>query len=132
MSQENVQIVRRALDLLGRGDIAALLDLAAPEFELDENVLAPDAAVYHGRDGLRRWFEVSQEAFMDFRFETERFVESGEWVFAFVHVHGRGRGSGAPFTASYVTALRIRHGKVVVAASYSDLSEALEAVGLSE
>jgi ketosteroid isomerase-like protein len=132
MSQENVELVRRAYDLVSRGDIAGLGAIIGPGFELHENVLAPDAAVYHGNEGLKKWVDASLEAFVDFRFEPERFIERGDWVFAPVHAYGRGKGSGAPFTARYVTAFKFRFGKAVFAASYRDLAEALEAVGLSE
>ena len=132
MSQENLPLVRRAYDRVSRGDIAGLADMIAPGFELHENVLAPDAAVYHGEEGLKSWLEGLLDAFVDFRFDPERFIERGDWVFAPVHVYGRGKGSGAPFTARFVTAFRFRSGKAVLAASYDDLDEALEAAGLSE
>ena len=132
MSQENVALVQRALDLVSEGDITGLRNMIGPGFELRENVLAPDAAVYHGEEGLKKWLAVSLEAFSDFRFEPERFIERGDWVFARVHAYGRGRGSGAPFEARYVTALKFRSGKAVFAASYEDLDEAFKALGLSE
>jgi ketosteroid isomerase-like protein len=132
MSQENVELVQRVYDLVSRGDIAGVLDLIGPEFELHENVLAPDAAVYHGPEGLRKWLEAAAEAFTDFKFEAERFIERGDWVFAPVRASGRGKESGAPFSARYVTAFKLRLGKFVFAASYRDLPEALEAAGLSE
>ena len=132
MSQENVETVRRAYDLVSRGDIAGMVEIISPQFELHENVLVPDAAVYHGPDGLKKWLDAAVEAFSNFRFEPERFIERGDWIFAPVHAHGRGKGSGAPFDARYVTAFKVELGRVVFAASYADLPEALEAVGLEE
>jgi hypothetical protein len=58
-----------------------LIGIIGPEFELHENVLAPDAAVYHGPEGLKKWLEASLEAFADFRFEPERFIERGDLGF---------------------------------------------------
>jgi ketosteroid isomerase-like protein len=132
MSQENVEIVGRAYELVSRGDIDALVDVIGPGFELHENVLAPDAAVYRGPDGLAKWLEAAVEAFVDFRFDAERFIERGDWVFAPVQASGRGRGSGAPFTARYVTAFKVQDGKCVFAASYEDLPKAYEAAGIQE
>ena len=132
MSQENVELVRRSYDLVSRGDLAGLTGIIGPEFELHENVLVPDAAVYHGPEGLKKWLEASFEAFADFRFEPERFIERGDWVLVPVHAYGRGKASGAPFEARYVTAFRFQLGKAVFAASYEDLPEALEAAGLKE
>src|SRR6185312_11594181 len=132
MSEENVDTVRRAYELVRQGDIAELLKIIGPGFELHENVLAPEAGVYEGGEALKKWLEAAREAFIDFQFEPERFIERGDWVFAPVHASGRGRGSGAPFTAHYVTAFKFESGKAVFAASYGDLAEALEAAGLSE
>jgi ketosteroid isomerase-like protein len=132
MSEENLEVVRRCYGLVSRGDIAGLGEIMGPQFELHENVLAPDAAVYHGPEGLKKWLDVSREAFSDFRFEPERFIERGDWIFVPVHSYGRGKGSGAPFDARYVTAFKVERGKVVFAASYEDLSEALKAVGLED
>jgi ketosteroid isomerase-like protein len=106
--------------------------MIGPGFELHENVLAPEAGVYRGGEGLKKWLEAAREAFSDFRFEPDRFIERGDWVFAPVHAFGRGRGSGASFTAQYVTAFEFQSRKAVFAASYEDLAEALEAAGLSE
>ena len=132
MSEENVETVRRAYELVRQGDIAGLLDIIGPGFELHENVLAPEAGVYHGGEALKKWLDATREAFIDFRFEPERFIEREDWVFAPVHAFGRGRGSGAPFSAQYVTAFKFESGRAVFAASYEDLAEALESAGLSE
>src|SRR5690242_8793756 len=118
MSQDNVELVRRAYGQVSRGDVAP--DLIDPRFELHENVLAPDAAVYRGPDGLKKWLEACREAFVDFRFEPERFIQRGDWVFAPVRASGRGKESGAPFSARYVTAFKLRNGKFLRAASYAD------------
>jgi ketosteroid isomerase-like protein len=130
MSQDDAELITRMYDLVRRGDIAGLVEIISPQFELHENVLAPDVAVYHGPEGLRKWLDAGLEAFSDFRFEPARFIERGDWTFAPVHSYGRGKGSGAPFDARYVTAFKVELGKVVFAASYEDMSEALEAVGL--
>jgi ketosteroid isomerase-like protein len=130
VSQENVEVARRAFSLVSRGDLESLSDLIGPEFEVRENVLAPDAAVYYGPDGLKKWLEAALEAFGEFQFEPERFIERGDWVFVPVRAHGRGKESGAPFTARYVSAFKFRLGKAVLTASYGDLSEAFAAAGL--
>jgi ketosteroid isomerase-like protein len=132
MSEENVEAVRRAYELVRQGNVAGLLHIIGPGFELHENVLAPEAGVYHGGEGLKKWMEATLEAFIDFRFEPERFVERGDWVFVPVHAFGRGRGSGAPFAARYVTAFKFEAGKAVFAGSYDDLAAALEAAGMSD
>jgi ketosteroid isomerase-like protein len=131
MSQENVEATRRAFESVRLGDLAAMFDLVDKDVELHENVLAPDAAVYRGPEGIRKWYESGLEAFVDFRFEPERFIEAGQWVLVEVRAHGRGRQSGAEFSARYVSVFKWRAGKAVFIASYADLKEAFEGTGLS-
>ena len=52
MSQENVEIVRAALDAYNRGDLEAMLKHAAPDCELDwSRSIGPQRGVY-GLDQL--------------------------------------------------------------------------------
>src|SRR3954452_17683953 len=80
MAEENVELVRRVYELVRQGDIAGLLNIIDPGFELHENVLALEAGVYFGEEGLRKWQGATLEAFTNFRFEPERFIERGGWV----------------------------------------------------
>jgi ketosteroid isomerase-like protein len=45
---------------------------------------------------------------------------------------GRGRSSGASFEEGQVQSYRVRAGRIVEVREYREMSEALEAVGLSE
>ena len=51
MSQENVEIVRRALDAYREGDFEGALALGHPE--IVSTRVDPDGAVFHGHHGLR-------------------------------------------------------------------------------
>ena len=55
MSEENVETARRAYELINRGDIAAAVQLAAPDFEMDLSDLYPDAPILRGVDEFVRW-----------------------------------------------------------------------------
>jgi ketosteroid isomerase-like protein len=63
MSEENVEIVRRALEHYERTgeqddsflDPEVIWDLSRSPF--------PDAGVYHGREGVREWFQGLTDAF---------------------------------------------------------------------
>jgi len=132
MSQENVEAVRRSYEILNSGDFEAWLTQLSPVIELDERYLAPDAAVYRGHEGVRRWWRKGSEAIERFRFEVLRWFDGGDAVVTEVAVHVRGVGSGAETTARLAHAVRLRDGLAVSIASFSTLEEALEAVGLSE
>ena len=64
MSEANVEIVRKAWEALGRGDLEAAFDVHAPDVELDlANGTRVDADVYHGLEGTRRaWVYAMREA----------------------------------------------------------------------
>jgi ketosteroid isomerase-like protein len=132
MSQENVEAVRRGYEVFNSGDFDAWLATLSPDIELDERYLAPDAAVYHGQEGVRRWWQVGQDAIEQPRFEVLRWFDGGDAVVTEVAVHVRGAGSGAEATARLAHAIRIRDGKAVYIASFPTVEQALEAVGLRE
>jgi ketosteroid isomerase-like protein len=132
MSQENVELVRRSYELFNSGDFETWLATLSPDIELDERYIAPDAAVYHGHEGVRRWSRVGQDAIEPPRFEVLRWFDGGDAVVTEVAVHVRGAGSGAEATARLAHAIRIRDGKAVYIASFPTMEQALEAVGLGE
>ena len=132
MSQENVEIVRRGYGLFNSGDVDAWLATLSPDVELDERFLAPDATVYHGREGVRRWWNVGTEVVEPPRLTVLRWFDGGDAVVTDVTARVRGLGSGAETTARLAHAFRIRDGKIVYLGSFATVAEALEAVGLSE
>jgi ketosteroid isomerase-like protein len=132
MSQENVEVVRRSYELFNRGDVQGWLATLSEDVELDERYLAPDAAVYRGHEGARRWLRTSSEAIGSPRFEVLRWFHGGDAVVTEVAVHVRGAASGAEATARLAHAIRIRDGQGVYVASFPTVAEALEAVGLAE
>ena len=132
MSQENVDIVRRAYDAFNRGDFEGWLAALDPDVELDERYIAPDAEVYRGHDGVRRWGQRGLDAIGSPTFEVVRWVARGDVVVTDVIVHVRGVASGAETTARLAHAIRIRNQKAAYIGSFPTVDEALEAVGLRE
>jgi ketosteroid isomerase-like protein len=132
MSQENVELIRRGYEVFNSGDFDAWLGLLSPDIEIDERYLAPDAAVYRGHEGVRRWVQVGSDAIGSPHFEVLRWFEGGDAVVTEVVAHVRGVGSGIEATARLAHAHRIRDQRLVYTASFPTLEQALEAVGLSE
>jgi ketosteroid isomerase-like protein len=132
MSQENVELVRRSYELFNRRDVQGWLATLSEDVELDERYLAPDAAVYRGREGARRWLLTSAEAIGTTRVEVLRWFHGGDAVVTEVAVHVRGTASGAEATARLAHAIRIRDRKGVYVASFPTVAEALAAVRLRE
>jgi ketosteroid isomerase-like protein len=132
MSQENVELVRQGYEAFNRGDLEGWLAGLDPDIELDEQYIAPDAAVYRGHEGVRRWLRQGSDAIGSPSFEVLRWFARDNVVVTEVIVHVRGVGSGVETAAQLAHAIRMRNQKAVYIASFRTVEEALEAVGLSE
>ena len=72
------------------------------------------------------------EAFEDFHFEPEKFVEAGDNVVALLRARGRGKGSGIVVERPVAHVWTFRDGEPVRVQIYLDRAQAMEAVGVSE
>ena len=134
MSQENVEIVRRAYEGFAEHGVPdfAFLD---PEVEWRGPREFPDLAEPHfGHEGVGRYFAKVNEAFDDYRVVPEEFIDAGGGqVLVFSREGGRGKGSGAEVQTHLTAHLwTIHDGKAVRMQSYWERSDALEAAGLAE
>ncbi len=133
MSQENVEIVRCALDALQRSDVEKMLLHMDPEVELHSAIVGgAEGNVYRGHDGCRRWFVDSFESFEEIRNEWSEFRDLGDRVLALGHVHARGRESRVELDSTMGWIYTVRRGKLVKAEGFLSRDDALEAAGLSE
>ena len=132
MSQENIEFTRRTYELFASGDFEGWHAMVSPDIELDERYLAPDAAVYRGHEGVRRWWRIGTAAIESRRIEVLRWFDGGDVVVTEVALHVRGVGSGIETTARLGHAFRIRDQKAVYLASFPTVAQALEVMGLSE
>jgi ketosteroid isomerase-like protein len=136
MSQENVEIVREVMGLLGsaaKGErVDELLERFDPEVQIDmtRRVINPD--IYEGHAGLRRLGEDVREVWAEFEIEPERFIDAGERVIVIEIRRGRGTGSGIEVEMRSGVIWTLRQGKVIRMETDLKPEEALEATGLSE
>ena len=80
MSQENVEVVRAAIDAFNRRDLKAWDALSHPDVEIDWTASRGlDAHVYRGRVDVTR-FVRTFETFDSVVLEPERFIDSGDSV----------------------------------------------------
>ena len=132
MSQENVEIVRAALDALNREDIDAALKDAAPDFVFDfSRSVGTEGGVYKLGQMRTFWGQVTAEMWESSRFEAEEFIEAGDLVMTPVTNLLRGR-DGIEVQARGAWVWTFRDGSVARITFYQTRQEALEAAGLSE
>jgi ketosteroid isomerase-like protein len=134
MSAENVEIVREFVSLMdfsARGDQSPrLLNLTAPQVQIDMSRRIFNPEVYEGHAGLHRLVRDVQEVWEGFSVTPERFVDAGERVVVIMTRHGLGRGSGVDVEQRTAGIWTVRDGQVVRVETDIDPQEALKAVGL--
>ena len=128
MSQDNVEILRRAL-ASGPEALLAILD---EKVEWDYVGAFPESATYHGPDAVREFFAQWAGAFDDFGFEAEDAVHADDSVVVRLRQWGRGKGTGAEVENRSWQVFSFRHGKIIHCRGYSTEAEAFEAAGLRE
>jgi uncharacterized protein len=135
MSQENLEIVRRAYDAWNKGDLETAFEFLDPDVEVSVPPDFPEAGTYRRRGEVRHWVAEQLLPFLEeVRAEPERFLDAGDQVVVFVRYFGRGKASGIEVRGAVVDAhvWTLRDGKVQKLQMYQGTEEALEAVGLSE
>jgi ketosteroid isomerase-like protein len=131
MPQENVEIVRAAIDAFNRRDLDAWESLSLPDAEVDWSASKGlEARVYRGREEVAR-FTRTFETFESVTMEPERFIERGESVIVPNTARMRGR-DGVETVARSAVIYELRGGRIARACLYQETAEALEAAGLRE
>ena len=133
MSEHNVELHRRTMEAFNARDVEAWIALADPQIEFHSAFAAVGGAVYHGHDGLRRYFRDLDSVWGDeTRLETEAFFDLGEYTLVFQVLHGRGRQSGAKVAMPVAMVVRWRAGLAVYMKGYTHRGEGLSDLGVSE
>ena len=134
MSEENIDLIREAIDAWNSGDMERLRDV------YDPNIVArplPDwpelpEPVYVGRDRLMREFREMRDTWdtHDVLEVLGDFVTAGDRVI--VRYLWKAQGHGPPMSMELTYVYTVRRGRVLEIELFWDHDAALEAVGLSE
>jgi ketosteroid isomerase-like protein len=134
MSQENVEIVRRAYEAFNRAGLDGLLEHFHPDAVYDITAaIGPFAGMYYGRAAIRNFLADYFATWEYVTMDPEDFIEVGEeHVVVLLRMHMRGKGSGAEVEAQTNNVWTLRDGKAVRMAVHNNRAEALQAAGVSE
>ena len=115
MSQENVDIVRRIYDALGRPEVVAALWHPEVEFDVSRDIWAAvvGGGHYRGPDGVRDWMLDLYGAWEQLHLDCKESIDAGDDVVSVLSVHGRGRRAGLRSAMSRPVSGRSTRGQVV-------------------
>ena len=130
MSEESLQLARGAFEHFAKTG-EPQWETIDPEVECYDHDI-PDAGTYRGHEGYLSWIADWGEAWEDWGFEPEHFIEAGDQVVMVTRLWARGKGSGVRTERRDGWIFTVRNGRAVRIDYYSSKAEALEAVGLSE
>ena len=136
MSQENVEIARRAYDAWNRDDLDAFLAELDPEVVWHtaiEGTAEGDDMGYRGHDGARQiWKDYRGEVFSRIESWETELLDLGDSVLRRGHIKVTGRTSGVEMESEFAQHVVMRDGLIVSSRDYLSHAEALEAVELPE
>jgi ketosteroid isomerase-like protein len=134
MSEENVEIVRRAIDVFNESgfDGFGTSELVADDIEFHEPPEQPAPRVAHGREGVRRMTKEFDSAWAEHKSEAEeiRALDADRVLLISVE-HFKGR-DGIDVEAPFAAIFTLRDAKIVRWQAFWDRQTALGAAGLSE
>ena len=134
MSEDKVEVAKRAVDAYNRRDVDAIFaELATPDFEwYPATVTALDGGGYRGREGIEKFSAETRETWEELQVLPEEFRDLGDRVLLLGRLKGRGKGSGAPVDTPFASILEFRGDRIWRQRVYLDRAEGLRAAGLSE
>jgi uncharacterized protein len=134
MSQENVEIIRKAFEAFNAGDRAVFLGLYDEDIVLHIAAPSLDAGSYYGADEVERQYTRMFAPFGEtYEVEIEQLIDAGDSVVVFNRDKGRGVRSGVAVEGLPSSGIfTMRGGRIIRIDHLADRTEALNAVGLAE
>jgi len=132
MSQESVEIVRRAMEAYMGNDETTLRELVAPNVVISMRPDQPDVREHHGYDGMLQASAEWLEAWDEQTFEIARVWDAGEFVLVGSRESGRGKVSGVLMEHESIFVYTLNQGLIVRIQIFGSEREALQAVGLAK
>ncbi len=136
MSQQNVEVVRRAFEAATRKpkpDFATVNALYHPDHVLVAGISNVEGSSFRGAQGFREWLANMDEAFesIETRIDTVEEID-GDRVLVDAVLNAHGKAGGVPIEWRTGQVVTVKEGKLTRTEVYPSPEQALEAVGLSE
>lgn len=133
MSQDNVEVVRRAINLRSRRDFAIEMALYSPDLVYRPMATFSESRECRGPDEFRRFLEGFFMTWTDdFRAEVTSIRDYGDAVSVRAEFSGHARASGIPISGVVFEVVWLREGLITRIEDFATSAEALKAVGVEE
>jgi ketosteroid isomerase-like protein len=130
VSDERVERILDGYRLFNEGKLDQALEGFPDDIEWVVLDIVPDPGPYHGRDGVRRFWETWHETFQDFRIEILQAHDLDDHVVVIMRVRGTGRDSGAVVdTPTFPAVWTWREGEIARMQMFMSEDSASEAIG---
>jgi ketosteroid isomerase-like protein len=132
MSEENVEILRRAYDAWNRGDLTGFIELFTPDATWHPLEDWPDSRICHGHEEIERLLKDAREPLERIEAAPEKLIETEDYLVVDSRWRGVIKGTPAEVELRMGMTLEFRGGKITEWNMFRTFEEALEAAGLSE
>jgi ketosteroid isomerase-like protein len=131
VSAQNVEIIKRRLELANAGDWDGAFAQYRADAEYRDLQHGPDMPeVLHGVSAIGRVAAQWMEVYDEFRVEIYEYVDADPWVVGDARWYGRGKDSSVPVDVRVADAYELEDGKIARAVmGYPDVESALRGVG---
>jgi ketosteroid isomerase-like protein len=130
MSNERVEVARRAYEAFNSGGVEAILEFLDPEIEWRMwEQFSSEPRVFHGHDGVREVLSLFEENYDDFCAEPSEYIEADEAVIVQVQLRGKAKGTRDEAAFDLVHVWSGPTPRPVRLDVYTSIDEALEATG---
>ena len=130
MADQNVEIIKSAIEAYNRRDVPAVLEQLDPEVELLPIRAVLEGMVYRGHEGFKKFMEDMAEEWEEFHPEPEEFRKIGDdYVMVFGRFCGRTRTSGVEVDSPGIWMCQMRDGKILRVQFYTDAAAAQGSLG---
>ena len=126
--QQNLDVVRRAYEAFGKGDIPGLLSLFDPSitWTTPGPPDVPTAGTRKGPQAVAEFFQTLNATFEIQRFETREFFAQGDRVVVIGDDTSRVKATGKAIEFAFVHIFTVRNGKVVAFEERADTSAVVD------
>jgi ketosteroid isomerase-like protein len=132
MSEQNVEIARKAMEAFNRHDRDAYLRLLDPEVEFRADPEWPESGTVAGREAVWDFAVSLTDAWEQDAFEMVEFIDAGDdKLVARYRRPVRGKASGITDVLDYWCVTTFRRGRIIGQEWFASRAKALEGVGLT-